>query len=99
MGSVRKIDGVAYLPRQDGSHEGIVESYRFETSVDGKNWTANIDQGRFWNIENNPVQQELSFSPVDARFFRFTALKVIGVEARACTAEISVIPVEDKANQ
>jgi alpha-L-fucosidase len=99
MGSVRKIAGFAYLPRQDGSHEGVVESYRFETSADGDHWITNIDQGRFWNIENNPVQQEASFAPVDARFFRFTALKVLGVEARSGAAEISVIPAEDKANK
>ena len=99
FGSLRKIAGFAYLPRQDGSHEGVVDSYRFETSVDGKNWTANIASERFWNIENNPVQQEASFSPVDARFFRLTALKVLGVEARAGAAEISVIPAEDKASQ
>jgi alpha-L-fucosidase len=98
MGSVRKIAGFAYLPRQDGSHEGIVESYRFETSTDGDHWITNIEEGRFWNIENNPVQQESSFAPVDARFFRFTALKVLGVKARAGAAEISVIPAEDKAS-
>jgi alpha-L-fucosidase len=99
MGSVRKIAGFAYLPRQDGSHEGIVESYRFETSADGDHWITNIASERFWNIENNPVQQEASFSPVDARFFRFTALNVLGVGARAGAAEISVIPAEDMASQ
>jgi alpha-L-fucosidase len=98
MGSVRRIAGLTYLPRQDKSHDGIVDTYRFETSVDGQNWTVNVDSGRFWNIENNPVQQEVPFTPVNARFFRFTALKVIGANGLASAAEISVLAAEGEGS-
>jgi alpha-L-fucosidase len=55
----------------------VVEKYRFETSADGVNWTTNI-AGTFANIQNNPSLQEVSFAPVNARYFRFTALQERG---------------------
>ena len=95
MGSSQRIAGFTYLPRQDGTHEGIVETYRFETSVDGQTWTIDVDSARFENIENNPVLQEVSFAPTTARFFRFTALKELGASGMASVAELSVLPAEN----
>lgn len=99
MGSAQRIAGFTYLPRHDGSHDGIVENYRFETSVDGHNWSTNVDAGRFGNIQNNPELQEVRFAPVTARYFRFTALKEIGANGMAGAAEISVLPAEDEVNR
>jgi alpha-L-fucosidase len=77
MGSSRRIGGFTYLPREDGNPNGVVEYYRFETSTDGLTWSTNVDLGRLGNIRNNPVLQEVTFAPVNARFFRFTALQEI----------------------
>ncbi|HZK80534.1 MAG TPA: alpha-L-fucosidase, partial [Humisphaera sp.] len=92
MGTPHRIAGLTYLPRQDGSLNGVVENYRFETSLDGSNWTTNIDSGRFGNIRNNPSLQEVTFAPVNARFFRFTALQEINRNGSTSAAEISVLP-------
>jgi alpha-L-fucosidase len=54
MGRTHRIAGFTYLPRQDGNPNGTVESYRFETSTDGANWTTNVASGTFANIRNNP---------------------------------------------
>ena len=75
-----RIAGFTYLPRQDGNPNGTVENYRFETSADGVNWTTNIVSGTFANIRNNPSLQEATFAPVNARFFRFTALREINAK-------------------
>ena len=99
MGSAQRIAGFTYLPRQDGSHDGVVEDYRFETSVDGHDWITNVDSGRFGNIKNNPELQEVPIAPVSARFFRFTALKEIGANGLTSVAEISVLSAEDKAGR
>jgi alpha-L-fucosidase len=45
-GAERRIAGFTYLPRQDGRHDGVVDTYRFETSTDGKNWTTNVNSWR-----------------------------------------------------
>src|ERR1035437_1770168 len=94
MGRVERIAGFTYLPRQDRVRDGIVQTYRFETSVDGTNWTTDVDPGRFDNVRNNPIVQEVPFAPVNARFFRFTALH--STNGQASAAEISVLPAEDK---
>ena len=99
MGSVQRIAGFTYLPRQDGSHNGVVENYRFETSVDGHDWITDVDSGRFGNIRNNPELQEVPFAPVSARFFRFTALKELGTIGWSSAAEISVLSAQDKAGR
>jgi alpha-L-fucosidase len=92
MGTLHRIAGFTYLPRQDGNPNGTVESYRFETSTDGANWTTNVASGTFANIRNNPSLQEVTFAPVNARFFRFTALREINANGWTSAAEISVLP-------
>jgi len=99
MGNAQRIAGFTYLPRKDGSHNGVVESYRFETSLNGQEWITNVDSGRFGNIQNNPELQEVPFAPVSARFFRFTALKGFGANGSTSAAEISVLPDEDQVGR
>jgi len=94
MGTPHRLAGLTYLPRQDGTLNGVVENYRFETSLDGRNWITNVDAGRFGNIRNNPALQEVTFLPVTARFFRFTALQEINTNGWTSAAEISVLPAE-----
>lgn len=91
MGSSHRIAGFTYLPRQDGNSNGTVESYRFETSLDGHNWTTNVVSGTFANIRNNPSLQEVTFAPANARFFRFTALREINNNGWTSASEISVL--------
>jgi len=95
MGASHHIAGFTYLPRQDDILNGTPERYQFETSVDGVNWTTNIVSGTFANIRNNPSLQVVPFAPVDARFFRFTALREIYRNGWTSAAEISVLPAED----
>jgi alpha-L-fucosidase len=91
MGTAHRIAGFTYLPRQDGNPNGTVESYCFETSTDGANWTTDVASGTFANIRNNPSLQEVPFAPVNARFFRFTALREINANGWTSAAEISVL--------
>ena len=92
MGSDRRIGGFAYLPRQDWVFLGVVDRYKFETSLDGGHWTTQVEAGRFGNIRNNPMLQEITFAPVDARFFRFTALHDVDDNGWVGAAEITVLP-------
>lgn len=91
-GVSHRIGGFTYLPRQDGSLNGVVEKYRFETSADGETWTTNIVDGSFSNIQNNPSLQEASFTPVAARYFRFTSLQAVWGSGWTSAAEISLVP-------
>ena len=95
MGHRHRVAGFAYLPRQDGKHSGVIQSFRFETSIDGREWTTDVRAGRFDNIRNNPQLQEISFAPVDARFFRLTALQELEPAGPAGAAEITVLPAKE----
>lgn len=93
MGCEQEIEGFAYLPRQDWVFQGVVDRYRFETSVDGQEWRTQVAEGSFGNIRNNPVLQEQHFpKPIRARFFRFTALHEVDGNGWAGAAEITVLP-------
>jgi alpha-L-fucosidase len=91
MGSARLIGGFAYLPRQDWVFRGVVDRYRFETSLDGAHWTTQVASGAYDNIKNNPMLQEVTFPPAEARFFRFTALGDVENSGWASMAEITVL--------
>jgi alpha-L-fucosidase len=98
MRTTHRIGGFTYLPRQDGLLNGVVEKYRFETSANGATWTTNIADGSFANIQNNPSLQEVSFAPVNARYFRFTSLQAIWNSGWTSAAEISVLPAGENSN-
>ncbi len=98
MGRVHRIGGFAYQPRQDWNFQGVVDRYQFETSVDGKRWTIQVASGEFGNIRNNPMLQEVTFAPVEARFFRFTALHDVDDNGWIGAAEITVLPEKSGTN-
>lgn len=98
MGKTHHIGGFTYLPRQDGLQNGVVEKYRFASSIDGVNWATNIAGGSFANIQNKPSLQEVNFAPVEARYFRFTSLRTVWGSGWTSAAEISVLPASAKGN-
>ena len=76
LGEEIMLKGFTYLPMQDRWISGVIEDYRIETSSNAKTWLM-ATQGEFSNIRNSPVLQEVAFSPIKARYFRFTALSTI----------------------
>jgi alpha-L-fucosidase len=96
LGSARRIAGFAYLPRQDWNFQGVVDRYRFETSLDGTQWITQVADGEFGNIKNNPMLQEIYFAPTEGRYFRFVALRDVQQSGWAHVAEITILP--PKAN-
>lgn len=70
----------------------MTDRYTFEVSVDGKDWKK-VSEGEFGNLRANPIEQRVDFSPVEARFFRFTATR--SIEGSGCSAaEINIYPAK-----
>jgi alpha-L-fucosidase len=92
MGDVHRIGGFAYLPRQAWNAEDTIDRCRFETSVDGARWTTQVDRAEFGNLRNNPILQEVTFAPVEARYFRFIVLREVEEKGWVSVAEITVLP-------
>ena len=78
MGKESVIRAFTYLPRQDRQTDGIVDRYAFYISLDGADWEK-VAEGEFSNIRANPVEQVVPLDhPVKARYFRFSAIHVLG---------------------
>jgi alpha-L-fucosidase len=53
-----------------------------------------VESGVFGNIRNNPMLQEIAFPPIEARFFRFTALHDVDDNGWVGAAELTVLPAK-----
>lgn len=85
------VAGLTYLPRQDGSPNGLIRRYRIETSMDGEQWNLAVE-GDFGNILNNPLEQLVEFAPRQARHVRLISLSEAGERPFASAAGIGVLP-------
>jgi len=86
--SVKEINGVKLLPRQDGGVNGRIKDCRFEVSEDGENWNL---VGTI-ALQDGPEEQIVKFGkPVKMRFIRVTALSEQRGREWASLAEISLI--------
>ncbi len=92
MGRVQRIEAFSYLPPQDNI-ERIVDRYRFEISLDGKNW-ATAAEGEFSNMRANPTMQRVGIRPSRARYWRFTPERTLGGGKMAGIAEINIYRLE-----
>lgn len=74
MARVCQLDGLLYLPRQDGCTVGNIATFAIHLSADGRDWGEPAAVGEFGNIKASPEQQFVKFArPVSGRYFKFTA--------------------------
>jgi len=86
------IEGITYLPRQDKRvPEGMIESGRVETSLDGASWHL-AGHFSFGNLLNDPTQRIFTFGKeIDARYIRIIAKTGAQGTISAGAAEIGVL--------
>jgi len=78
MGETIEVAAFTCLPRNDGLAKGTVDQYEFYLSEDGRHWGQPAAAGEFSNIKVNPILQIIRLpAPVQARFFRFVARRVV----------------------
>ena len=88
-GEMKLIKGFTYLPRQDGSPNGNIKSYKVQLSADGQTWTEPVSEG---NFENSSKEKKVMLSqPQKARYLRFTALSSQNGADFASGAEFNVL--------
>ncbi|MGT2609656.1 discoidin domain-containing protein [Streptococcus zalophi] len=73
-GSVQKVNGLAYMGRQDNSNNGKVTDYEILVSSDNSTWRK-VKEGRFSDVKS---WQEVTFEGVDARYVRLKAIHTLG---------------------
>ena len=88
-GEMKTVKGFTYLPRQDGSANGNIKSYRIQLSTDGKTWSEPVAEGDF---ERGASLKRITFAkPARARYLRFTALSAHNGLDFASGAEMTVL--------
>ena len=71
-----RIKGFSYSPKQNGE-DGVIVTYRLESSLDGNDWDVLAEEIMFDNIVNNPISQQVQFQPsIYVRFLRLIPIRV-----------------------
>jgi len=76
LGENREVKAFYYLPNQGDNRKGLISSY---TLYAGENpdEMGEISHGEFSNIRNNPVLQEIYFTPIRARYLKLKANRMV----------------------
>jgi hypothetical protein len=88
LGASYSIGGFRYLPRQDGSSNGMVKQYEFYVSVDGQSWGSAKATGAF---AAGTSEKEVLFTSATGRFVRFRALSEVNSNPWTSMGELSVL--------
>lgn len=75
LGKVCDIKSMFYFPKQSGS--GVIYSYKLFAGISKENITTEIASGEFSNIRNNPILQEIFFTPQKVRYLRLKAVSMV----------------------
>jgi len=95
LGGNYSIDGLRYLPRQDGGINGTIAQYQFYVSADGINWGTAVAAGTF---ANNTAEKEVRFAAVAGRYVRLLALTEVNGNRWTSAAEIGVLGTSTAAS-
>jgi hypothetical protein len=81
------VNGFRYLPRQDGSANGTIAQYRFETSMDNATWTT-LTSG---TLASNTSQKDvITQTSQQAKYVRLVALSEINGGPWTSVAELNI---------
>ena len=84
----REIEGLSYLPRQDGSEDGWIKDYAIYVSDDGRHFGEPVRKGSFaWGEEKKVVM----FDTVRCGFVKLVALNAFNGGTLTTAAEIEVL--------
>lgn len=87
LGENRTIHSFYYLPDQSEYNKGLISSYELSVGTSVKVMQV-VAHGEFSNIRNNPILQQLNFSPVEARYVKLKATRMVSEDDAMGLAEI-----------
>jgi fibronectin type 3 domain-containing protein len=87
LGAQYQVDGLRYLPRQDGSPNGTIADYQFYVSDDGVTWDTAVSVGTF---AADTSEQTVRFTAKTGRYVRLVALSEINGNPWTSAAELNV---------
>jgi hypothetical protein len=94
LGAVYDITKLYYLPRQDGSYNGMIAGYEVYVSQDGSNWGQPVDSG-FWTSSSS--LKEAVFAGKTGQYIKLIALSEVNGNPWTSAAEISIEGTEQQS--
>ena len=91
LGTLRKLNGFQYVPRQDNYKIGNIGSYLFFVSRDGVNWGAPVASGKF---ASGSQTKSVFFTPSIGRYVRLVSLTEVNGNSDASMAELNLLQVD-----
>lgn len=76
LGAEHEIGSFFYLPVQGEASSGLVSNYEISVGTD-KSSLKRVAAGEFSNIRNNPIMQEVFFTPVRCRYVQLKATRMV----------------------
>lgn len=89
LGENRTIQSFYYLPDQSEYSKGLISSYELSVGTT-EAATQVVARGEFSNIRNNPILQNVYFTPVEARYIKLKATRMVDESESLGIAEIGV---------
>jgi F5/8 type C domain len=86
LGGERTVEGLTYLPRQDGNGNGLVTAYNAYVSTDGETYTK-VAGGTF---PADALRKWVAWEPVAARYLRFEPTAGTANVASVATMEVAI---------
>jgi len=87
LGRERSVEGITYLPRQDGNGNGLVTAYNVYVSTDGTTFTK-VAGGTF---TADALRKWVQWEPTAARYLRFEPTAGTANVASVATMEVAVV--------
>ena len=90
LGSAKTIRAFHYLPEQSEYNEGLIKNYEISVGTDANHISQMVKAGEFSNIQNNPILQSVFFTPVEARYVKIKAVKMVKEGEKMHLSEIVI---------
>ncbi|NHF61237.1 DUF1929 domain-containing protein, partial [Flavobacteriaceae bacterium TP-CH-4] len=95
LGTSVLVEGLTYLPRQDGVLNGTIASYEIYVSENDTDWGSAVSSGT-WGA--NSSLKTVSFTPKQGRYVRLRALSEVNGNPWTSAAEVEIVVSDSSLN-
>ena len=78
-----------YLPQQGDDRKGLVANYEIYAGME-KDAMQRVAEGEFSNIRNNPVMQEVFFTPTHCRYVQLRATRMVNAGEKIAYQQVII---------
>jgi hypothetical protein len=89
LGASYPVNGIRYLPRQDGNQNATIAQYDIAVSTDGNAWGTSVATGTFSTTDTS--EKTVTFSPKTGQYVRLIAVSNVFGNPWTAVAELTTL--------